>query len=85
MDARLEVTLVEEHMEKFNEEKKKMEEDELDFMKNKNTRINDLMERISLDLSLLESAGINIRSSLHSGLLATFLNIALNCLPAPKK
>ena len=55
------------------------------FMKNKNARINDLMERISLDFSLLESAGINIRSSLHSGLLTTFLNISLNCLPAPKK
>ena len=85
MESKLEVVLSEEHYDKFVELKKKLEEDDLAFMKNKSTLINDLAEQIGLDFSLLESLGIYVKSKLHNGLILSILNISLNAIPNPKK
>lgn len=50
----------------------------------KDNWIQDLITKISLELSVLETTGINIKTELHSNFLSTLMSIYLNALPAPK-
>ena len=53
-------------------------------MKNKETNIQELKEKITLDVSILESHGVNIKSALHKNIICTLLSIVLNSLPEPQ-
>ena len=54
-------------------------------MKNKPERISEFIQKIGLDLSLLESLGVHVKSNVHNAFLEALFNIYLNSLPAPKK
>lgn len=82
--GKLELPLLAAHFEKVEEAKKKLEEEPIEFMNNKESNIQELVSQVSLDLSLLESTGISIKSSMHNHLLTVLLSIYLNALPEPK-
>jgi hypothetical protein len=71
-------------MPKIEEMKSKMESDPIEFMNNKEQMIQLLIEQISLDITVLESNGINLKSELHNNVLTALMNIYLTCLPQPK-
>lgn len=52
-------------------------------MGDKSNEIKDLIQQVSLDLSILEATSLNIRSSLHSAFLEAILSIHLTCQPEP--
>lgn len=54
-----------------------MEQNKKDFMRNKNQIIKQLVQEISLDLSLLEAVNITIKSATHNYFLEALLNIHL--------
>lgn len=53
-------------------------------MNQKKMIIDDLIEKISLEISVLEAAGISLKSQVHNSILHALMSIYLNCLPGPK-
>jgi hypothetical protein len=43
-----------------------------------------MVESVSLDISVLEAAGVSLKSELHTNVLTALVSIYLNCLPPPK-
>lgn len=54
------------HFDKVEEVKRRMNENKIEFMKEKAGEVKDLAQLISLDLSLLEATNTSIKSKLHN-------------------
>jgi hypothetical protein len=58
--------LLAKHFDKVEEVKRRMNENKIEFMKEKAGEVKDLAQLISLDLSLLEATNTSIKSKLHN-------------------
>lgn len=62
----MEISLIAKHFDKVEEVKKRMNENKIEFMREKSGEVKDLAQLISLDLSLLEATNTPIKSKLHN-------------------
>lgn len=77
----LEFFLLADHYDKVQEVKKRMEEEKVDFMRDKENEVKAIAAEISLDLSLLEAANINVKSKLLNAFIQAILSIYLTVKP----
>lgn len=69
LTGKLEIEISVAHMAKVEELRSSMEADPIEFMKNKDTLVKELVEKISLEISTLEAAGVSIKSKLHNSII----------------
>lgn len=58
-----------------------MEEEKLEFMRDKDNEVRELARQISLDLSFLETSSVSVKSKLLSNFLEAILSIHLTVRP----
>jgi hypothetical protein len=73
--------LLGDHFDKLQEVKKRMEEEKIEFMRDKENEVRELALQISLDLSFLEASNVNVKSKLLNNFLEAILSIYLTVKP----